>query len=87
MATELLLGELDWTPGDEILAAPANDPAAFAAAIVTMYRDETLWRTVREGALRRLARDNGQDDFARAVAAVLGSIAGHSFQETFGPPS
>ena len=71
VATELLLGELDWAPGEEILAAPANDPAAFAAAIVTVYRDETLWRTVREGALRRLARENGEAAFVRAVAAVL----------------
>jgi O-antigen biosynthesis protein len=71
VATEVLLGELDWIEDDEILAAAADDPAAFAARCVALYRDETLWQSVREAALRRLRRENGPEDYARAVASVL----------------
>ena len=71
VATEVLRGELDWSPEQEILAADADDPVRFAAHIVALYRDETLWQSVREGGLRRLRQENGQEDFARAVASVL----------------
>jgi len=62
---------LDWRADVEILAAAADDPAAFAAHILALYRDEALWQSVREGALRRLTDENGREDFARAVASVL----------------
>jgi O-antigen biosynthesis protein len=71
VATEVLRGELGWSPEQEILAAGADDPVRFAAHIVALYRDETLWQSVREGALRRLRQDNGREDFAQAVASVL----------------
>jgi O-antigen biosynthesis protein len=71
VATEVLRGELDWRADAEILAAAADDPAAFAAHILALYRDEALWQSVREGALRRLRDEYGREDFARAVASVL----------------
>jgi glycosyltransferase involved in cell wall biosynthesis len=72
VATELLGDELGWTPGEDILTAPVTDPVAFAAAVVTAYRSEELWCGVRNGALRRLERENGREAFARAVTGVLG---------------
>jgi glycosyltransferase involved in cell wall biosynthesis len=71
VATEVLCGELDWRSGEEILAAASSDPATFAAHVVALYRDETFWRSVREGALRRLQQENGRENYTRAVAAVL----------------
>ena len=71
VATEVLRGQLDWSPEQEILAAGVDDPERFAAHIVALYRDETLWQSVREGALRRLRQENGREDFARAVVSVL----------------
>ena len=71
VATELLRRELGWSREQEILSADADDPATFAAAVLALYRNETLWRTVREGALRRLQRENGRAGFAEAVAGVL----------------
>ena len=55
----------------ELLSAGADDPAAFAACIVALYRNEALWQTIRDGALRRLEQENGRADFTRAVASVL----------------
>ncbi len=71
VATEVLRGELDWDADHEILAAGADDPAAFAAKVVALYRDEALWRSVREAALVRLQQACGPEDYARAVASVL----------------
>ena len=82
VATELLREELDWRPDHEILSAAGDDPATFAARVVALYRDEALWQTVREGALRRLARENGAADFVGAVAAVLTPLADEMDQNT-----
>ena len=71
VATDLLRRQLDWHGEQEILAADADDAESFAARIVTLYRDPTLWRTVREAALRRLHRDNSEQEFTDAVASVL----------------
>ncbi|HEX2939423.1 MAG TPA: glycosyltransferase family 4 protein, partial [Rhodopila sp.] len=71
VCTEVLRHQIEWTPAQEIIAADAADPAAFAAAAVALYRDESLWQTVRDGALRRLRQDHGWDEFSRSVARVL----------------
>ena len=75
VATELLGAQLGWCDGQEILTADARDPAAFAARIVALYRDEALWIRLREAALVRLARDNDPDAYVRALQAVLGPAA------------
>ncbi|HUB10639.1 MAG TPA: glycosyltransferase [Acetobacteraceae bacterium] len=72
VATELLARQLDWQDGRELLAVPAADPAAFAQAVVRLYRDPMLWRTLREAALERLQRENDAAGFAAAIASVLG---------------
>lgn len=70
VATTLLARQLGW--GDaEIIAAPADDPAALAGNIARLYRDETLWRGLRQAALRRLDAENRGEAFATAVADIL----------------
>src|SRR6185312_14191766 len=63
VATELLRGQLGWTDGEDILAAPAADPARFAALIVSLHRDEALWQRIRAGGLARVARENGREHY------------------------
>jgi O-antigen biosynthesis protein len=70
VASTLLVTQLGWG-GDEILAAQLDDPAAFAQAVARLYRDEVLWLTLREGALRRIGTAHRMEDFAAAVTAVL----------------
>jgi glycosyltransferase involved in cell wall biosynthesis len=72
VATEMLRAQLGWSDGQEILAADARDPPAFAARIVALYRDAALWARLREAALARLARDNRPDSYTGALLAVLG---------------
>lgn len=71
VASELLCSELDWAPNQEILSAAMGDPSAFAAQVVTLYRNEPLWQTVRDSAISRLQRDNGRAAYAMAVNAIL----------------
>jgi glycosyltransferase involved in cell wall biosynthesis len=71
VATELLRRQLGWAAGQEILSGGVDDAAGFAAAVLELYRNETAWRTVRDGALSRLEQENGPAGFAEAVAGVL----------------
>ena len=71
VVTTLLAEQLGWRDGEELLAVPADEPMAFAAAIARLYHDEALWMRLREGALKRLARENSPADFARAVKNLL----------------
>jgi len=71
VATELLCRQLGWEREQEILSADANDPKAFAACVLALYRNEALWQTIRDGALHRLEQENGRTHFTRAVANFL----------------
>lgn len=71
VATELLSDQLGWAAGRELLAAPASDPASFAEAVLTLYREEAAWNRVREAALARIAREHGARAYADALAAIL----------------
>jgi glycosyltransferase involved in cell wall biosynthesis len=71
VVTTLLAEQLGWRDGEELLAVPADEPMAFAAAIARLYHDEALWMRLRAGALKRLARENSPADFARAVKNLL----------------
>ena len=72
VATERLAGQLGWTPGDALLAAPASDPAGYAALIVALYRDEALWSRLRAGALAMLRVECDQVQYQEAIQRVLG---------------
>ena len=70
VATDLLQNQLGWTPEEEILSAPL-DPQAFAAAVIALQQQEELWRVIRDGALRRIRRDNERSGFIDALGRVL----------------
>ena len=75
VATEVLREELGWRAEQEILTAGADEPERFAAHAVALYRDERLWQSLREGALRRVREENRREDFTRAVVSVLTQAA------------
>ncbi len=72
VATSLLIEQLGWQDGEEILGASASDPTALAARIVRLYRDEALWQRLRDGALSRLAQENGPETYRRPLLDLLG---------------
>ncbi len=70
VTTELLQRQLDWDA--ELLAVEVGDAAGFAAAVVRLYRDETLWQHLRDAAAERVRAENGRARYEDAVKVVLG---------------
>ena len=70
VATGLLARQLGWDGA--LLAAETNDPAGFAAAVVRLYRDPTLWEHLRTAALARVAADTAR---ARTLAVLRTILA------------
>nr|WP_249198826.1 glycosyltransferase family 4 protein [Gluconobacter kondonii] len=73
VVTTLLQEQVGWAEGVEILAAPADDPQAFAAAVERLYRDGELWETLRHGALTAVERDCSPTDFRQALSEIVQS--------------
>ena len=71
VASSLLRDQTGWADETEMLSADTNDPPAFAAQIVRLYRDEALWMRLRNMALSRLERENGAEAYAASIRAVL----------------
>ncbi|NHN87434.1 glycosyltransferase [Acetobacter conturbans] len=71
VASDLLIGQLGWTEGRDILSGGAPDAQAFAAAVTRLYQDEALWSGIRDAALRRIEEDCDPARFDAAVASVL----------------
>ncbi len=71
VASDLLQGQLDWTDGRDLLAAPATDAAAFARAVLALYGDDGVWASVRNAALGRVIKECSLVEFGRAVETCL----------------
>jgi O-antigen biosynthesis protein len=71
VASELLCRQLGWQNGREMLAVATADPAEFARRIVVLYRDATLWHTLRDNALERVRAENNRAQYEMAVRQVL----------------
>ena len=71
VATDLLCSELGWLPEQDVMAAPVGDAGLFAAGVLSLYRDEALWCSIRQRALHRLEQENAADDYVRSIASIL----------------
>ena len=71
VAPELLRAQLGWRDRRDLLVADADDSAAFAQHVLTLYRSEGVWRGVRAGAAERIRVECGRDAYEDASAAVL----------------
>lgn len=72
VATELLRRQLGWIGGRDLVAVDAGDPAAFAHAVVRLYRDAGLWQTLRDNALERVRTENGRALYEAGIRRALG---------------
>jgi glycosyltransferase involved in cell wall biosynthesis len=73
VGTELLRAQMGWTDGVEIMAAEPSSPVDMAKACLDLYQNRERWLAVRDAAIRRLARDNGREQYANSLTAVLQS--------------
>jgi glycosyltransferase involved in cell wall biosynthesis len=70
VATSVATEGLGGRPGRELLVA--DDAAGLAAAIVSLYRDPSLWEAISAGG-RRLVRERyGWESFRSAVSSAVG---------------
>ncbi|TWB08374.1 glycosyltransferase [Gluconacetobacter diazotrophicus] len=71
VASTVLCRQVGWDVGTDILCGGSDDPQCFADAIMALYEDAGLWRTVRDGAIGRIARENDPHAYRRRLADIL----------------
>ncbi len=71
VASDVLIGQLGWTSGKDILSGGAPDAATFAEAVTTLYQNEELWEQVRQEALHRVETDCSPAKFDTSVMEIL----------------
>lgn len=71
VATSILVEQLGWNDGSELLDGGENDPQRFAERVVELYQQPELWRTVRQGALDRIRSEHGSEAMRRALEEAL----------------
>ncbi len=71
VAPEMLASQLAWQDRVELITAENDSPASFADACLLLYKDESLWRGLRNRALEAIRRDYNPAIFRRAVTDVL----------------
>jgi len=71
VATSLLVAQLGWVDGEQLLAAPATDPEKFADQCVRLYSDKELWSHLREEALARVHDEYSPERFVENLRTIL----------------
>lgn len=71
VASQLLIDELGWVAGRDILSGGAPNAEVFAAAVIALYDDESLWTSVRQSALDRIRDDCDPARFAHALSDII----------------
>lgn len=71
MATDLLARQLGWQSGLDMVACPADDAVRFGEMLTALCLDETLWNTVRNAALVRIAAECSHDGFTGKICQIL----------------
>ncbi|MEI8157847.1 MAG: tetratricopeptide repeat protein [Burkholderiales bacterium] len=69
VATTLLVNQLDWRAGHDILAA--DDPLAFAAAIAALYIDPAQWHQLRTAMLNRARLQYAPEQFQEILRNIF----------------
>lgn len=67
------VGAEGWEFADGEQALIADDPAAFAAAVIRLYGDAALWQKLSDGGYRHVAENNTPEVVARVINDSLGA--------------
>ena len=70
VVTPILKEQVGWAEGDGLLAAPWQDPEAFARAIVALHSDPLLWEQVRVAGLHRAEAELGLASFRNSIRDI-----------------
>ena len=72
VVSQLIATQMNWGDGKEYLSA--STPDSFAEACVRLYRDETLWETLRGNALVRIQSEFSPEAFTASVKSVVNEM-------------
>lgn len=75
VCTSLTASHLGWRDGAELLVA--DGAPRFAEKCAALYRDEALWRRLREGALTRIERECSARAFSASLEGIVRQTARH----------
>ena len=70
VVTPILKEQVGWNDGEGLLAAPWQDPEAFARAIVALHSDALLWERVRAAGLHRAEAELGFAAFRTSIRNI-----------------
>lgn len=72
VATPLIADQLGWRAGEDLLVG--KEPTDFAARVVELYHNETLFLKLRENALARLQAEFSEERFKEDLSSVLREV-------------
>ena len=76
VASDLLVDQMGWVPGKDLLTA--SDGTAFADACASLYLDKGLWTRIRDAALERCREDCSPARFRDSVVQIVDTIKARS---------
>jgi glycosyltransferase involved in cell wall biosynthesis len=76
VASTLIASQLDWKSGEDLLAAPTDNPVEFANQCIKLYSDPILWQNLRENSLRRIELECSPQAFRQTLRYIM-SIDNH----------
>ncbi len=69
VTTSLIARQLAWEHHAELLAT--DDPAEFAAYILRLYEDETLWQKLRKNAMDKISKQCSKEKFIKELGTIF----------------
>jgi len=73
-ATDILIDQLRWTEGVELVGAGRDDPEGFARKCAELYQSSDLWERVRHAALFRVRKECSVEQFKKRLREDCGLL-------------
>ena len=74
VATNLLADQLGWKNNTHLLSSKI-DKNCFTSAVIKLYQDETLWKIIRNNALKIIEKDFSKTEFKKVISDTLRSLS------------
>lgn len=74
VATSLIIDQLSWRIGEQILGAPLDAAADFAEQCIRLYTERNVWESVRAKALQAMQEECSISAVKKEVSAIFASF-------------
>ncbi len=74
VATDILIAQLRWQEGVELMGAGRDDPELFARKCAELYQSKDLWERVRHFALFRVGKECSREQFNKQLQEGCGLL-------------